>query len=168
MKLAEFKSCLAIVGLDPERGIEPDSARKYEIELKKLVAVTPPEPGGGTDPIQPTGGIRGKPSLGPGQGPVVALKSKSYDGSVEVNAALAKSKLNTIADELIALLTSDPNAAARITLEIAAEFHDGANVTIKPRVSENAFSLNSNRRNENSRICLRFGKPPPKMGMCVR
>jgi uncharacterized protein len=54
---------------------------------------------------------------------------------------LAKSKLNTIADEVIALLASDPSAAVRITLEIDAEFPDGASDTIKRGVSENAMSL---------------------------
>lgn len=39
----------------------------------------------------------------------------------------------TIADEVIALLDSDPNATIRITLEIDAEFPNG--------VSENATSL---------------------------
>jgi hypothetical protein len=58
-----------------------------------------------------------------------------------VNAALAKSKLNTIAEEVIALLASDPNATVRITLEIDAEFPQGASDTIKRGVSENANSL---------------------------
>jgi predicted AAA+ superfamily ATPase len=123
--------------------IEPESARQYAIELRKLVTVTPPEPGSTSNPIQPTGGSSvvepGKPI--PGPGPVVATKPKSFHGSVEVNAALAKSKLNTIADEVIALLTSDPNAAVRITLEIAADFPAGASDTIKRGVSENASSL---------------------------
>ncbi len=68
-------------------------------------------------------------------------KAKSFRGSVEVNATLAKSRLITIADEVIALLASDPNATVRITLEIDAESPQGASETIKRGVSENAMSL---------------------------
>ncbi len=46
-----------------------------------------------------------------------------------------------IADEVIALLASDPNATISITLEIDAEFANGASDTIKRGVSENATSL---------------------------
>ena len=74
-------------------------------------------------------------------GPAQAAKAKSFRGSVEVNPTLAKSRLNTIADEVIALLGSDPNATVRITLEIDAEFPNGASDTIKRGVSENATSL---------------------------
>lgn len=125
--------------------IEPEVARLYDAERKKREAVAQSAGGAVSDPIQPTGGTSvadpGKPSPGPGPGPVVAAKPKTFHGSVEVNAALAKSKLNTIADEVIALLTSDPNATVRITLEIAADFPNGANDTIKRGVSENATSL---------------------------
>ena len=76
-----------------------------------------------------------------GAGPVVVPKAKSFHGSVEVNPTLAKSKLNTIADEVLKLLASDPNATVRITLEIDADFPNGASDTIKRGVSENATSL---------------------------
>jgi hypothetical protein len=42
---------------------------------------------------------------------------------------------------VIALLASDPNATVRITLEIDAEFPQGASDTIKRGVSENANSF---------------------------
>jgi hypothetical protein len=42
---------------------------------------------------------------------------------------------------VIALLASDANATIRITLEIDAEFPQGASETIKRGVSENATSL---------------------------
>lgn len=60
---------------------------------------------------------------------------------MDVNATLAKSRLNTIAEEVIALLASDPTVTIRITLEIDAEFTQGASDTIKRVVSENANSL---------------------------
>jgi predicted AAA+ superfamily ATPase len=125
--------------------IEPEAARQYAIEQKKLITVIPPEGGDLGDPSHGHGtgpnvvDTGKKPITGPG--PMVAAKPKSFHGSVEVNATLAKSKLNTIADEVIALLTSDPNAAVRITLEIAADFPEGASDTIKRGVSENATSL---------------------------
>lgn len=60
---------------------------------------------------------------------------------MEVDAPLAKSKLNTIAEEVIKLLATDPYATVRITLEIDAEFPHGASDTIKRGVSENANNL---------------------------
>ena len=76
-----------------------------------------------------------------GPGSVVASKAKTFHGSVEVNAMLAKSNLNTIAEEIIKLLASDPNATICITLEIDADFPHGASDTIKRGVNENAASL---------------------------
>jgi hypothetical protein len=55
--------------------------------------------------------------------------------------ALAKSRLNSISEEIISLLASDPNARLRITLEIDAEFPNGASDVIKRSVSENAKTL---------------------------
>ena len=75
-------------------------------------------------------------------GPTVTpAKAKSFHGSVEINPTLAKSRLNTIAEEIIALLTADPNATVKVTLEIAADFPNGASDTTKRAVSENATNL---------------------------
>jgi hypothetical protein len=46
-----------------------------------------------------------------------------------------------VAEEIIQLLASDPNASLEITLEINAEFANGATDQIKRAVSENATSL---------------------------
>jgi uncharacterized protein len=43
---------------------------------------------------------------------------------------------------VIALLTSNPNASVKVTIEIAADFPDGATDQTKRAVSENAKSLN--------------------------
>ncbi len=67
---------------------------------------------------------------------------------------MAKSRLITLADEVIALLASDPNATVRITLEIDAEFPNGASDTIKRGVSENATSLDSRRRTGNNHTAV--------------
>ena len=126
--------------------IEPDAAKQYALKIKAIIEVKPPEIGitGPTvvtpgDPPTITDPVK-KPT-GIGTEPAVAPKTKSFHGSVEVPATLAKSKLNTIAEEVIKLLASDPNTTIRITLEIAADFPHGASDTIKRGVSENATSL---------------------------
>ncbi len=124
--------------------IEPDAAKRYAIETGGITVVAPPEAGKSSPATLPASGPtvatdnEKKPSR---TGTVVAPKSKTFHGSVEVNATLAKSKLNTIADEVIKLLASDPNASIRITLEIDAEYPHGASDTIKRGVSENSTSL---------------------------
>jgi predicted AAA+ superfamily ATPase len=129
--------------------IEPETAKNYAIELKKLIEVKPPEAGGGGVVADPTGDGTtvliddggGQKQVVGGVGTARAAKVRTFRGSVEVNAALAKSRLNTIAEEVITLLASDPNATVRITLEIDAEFPQGASDTIRRGVSENANSL---------------------------
>lgn len=122
--------------------IEPEYAKQYAVEQQKLVVVPPPEVEQSTEQKKQEGaGVIEPGKKSGGAGPALVAKAKSFRGSVEVNATLAKSKLNTIADEVISLLTSDPNATVRITLEIDAEFSNGASDTIKRGVSENAASL---------------------------
>ncbi len=50
-------------------------------------------------------------------------------------------RLVQIADEIITLLASDPNATLNITVEINAEFPLGASDQIKRVVTENATTL---------------------------
>jgi hypothetical protein len=50
-------------------------------------------------------------------------------------------RLVQFAEEIISLLTSDPNANVKVVLEVSAEFPDGATDTVKRAVSENARSL---------------------------
>lgn len=128
--------------------IEPEAATQYAIELKKLIVAVPPEASGSqTEPTHQTAPTSGNSPLPtPITNPAVvsgasSVKPKSFRGSVEVSASVAKSKLNTIADEIIKLLVSDPNATVRVTLEIDAEFPQGASDTIRRAVSENANSL---------------------------
>lgn len=126
--------------------IEPETATQYAIEQKKLIVALPPESEKTAITLsESTGAAKtveyGKASTGTGSTVVPQVKAKSFHGSVEVSPALAKSKLNTIAEEIIKLLNSDPNADVRITLEIAADFPQGASDTIKRGVSENANSL---------------------------
>jgi hypothetical protein len=50
-------------------------------------------------------------------------------------------RLVEIAEEIVSVLASDPNATVRLTLEIAANFPEGASESMKRAVSENARSL---------------------------
>jgi hypothetical protein len=59
----------------------------------------------------------------------------------EVTPATAKMRLVQLADEIISVLSSDPKAAVKVTLNISAEFPDGATEQVKRAVSENARSL---------------------------
>jgi hypothetical protein len=60
---------------------------------------------------------------------------------VEVNPATAKMRLVQLAEEIINNLASDPQAELKITVEINADFPNGAADQIKRAVSENAKSL---------------------------
>ena len=82
----------------------------------------------------PVGGLDAVPATGSG-------KAKSFYGSVEVNPATAKMRLVQLAEEIISNLASDPQAELKITVEINADFPNGATDQIKRAVSENAKSL---------------------------
>jgi hypothetical protein len=123
--------------------IEPEAAKEYAIALKKIIVAVPPEAGSersagiGTGRVVAVG--EGEEPLKPGH--MTPARAKSFQGSVDVPAATAKMKLVQIAEEVVSLLTSDPNATVRVTIEITAEFPNGASDAIKRAVSENATSL---------------------------
>jgi hypothetical protein len=101
----------------------------------------------GSAPDSPdVGGLRepSAPPFSPGSGPApgpVSAKPKSFYASAEVPPATAKMRLVQIADEIVSVLCSDPNASVRLVVEISAEFPEGASDTVKRAVSENARSL---------------------------
>jgi predicted AAA+ superfamily ATPase len=66
---------------------------------------------------------------------------KTFHGSILIKPSAAKMRLVQVAEEIISLLASDPNASLNITLEINAEFPSGASDQIKRAVTENATSL---------------------------
>ncbi|HBN78185.1 MAG TPA: hypothetical protein DD473_20720 [Planctomycetaceae bacterium] len=127
--------------------IEPEAAAKYETSIAKPDPVPGPEPttGGGQDP---SGGGPG-PDPADGSGPDAGgdtpapqpAKSKAFYGSIEISPATAKMGMVQVADEIINLLSSDPNASLKVTVEINAEFPEGASDQIKRAISENATSL---------------------------
>ncbi len=99
--------------------------------------------GTGTDGGSTSGGS-GSGTTGGGTGksdPPAAAKPKSFHGSIQVKPNASKVHLVQIAEEIISLLASDPNASLNITLEINAEFPVGASDQIKRAVSENATAL---------------------------
>jgi hypothetical protein len=126
--------------------IAPEVAKLYEanqpVDLTTKTGlfdgVFPPPTGSGdgrSAPVQtPVVGVSSVSASG-------AAKAKSFYGSVEVNPATAKLRLVQLADEIISHLTSDPQAGLKITVEISADFPNGATDHIKRTVSENAKSL---------------------------
>lgn len=118
--------------------VEPEAAQQYEAALKASLppgAGDPPQPG---KPRSTPPGSR-KPSQPPPPGG--APKAHTFIGSVEVNAAAAKMRLVQIADEIISVLATDPQATVTVRVEIIAEFPDGVSDQTKRAVSENANSL---------------------------
>lgn len=120
--------------------IEPSAAKLYQDA--QVAAVKPATATSGNEPTAPgtvTSGIAGS---APGKtGPIVPAAPKSFHGAADIAPATAKMHLVQIADEIVSLLASDPNASVKVVLEISAEFPDGARDTIKRAVSENANSL---------------------------
>lgn len=128
--------------------IEPAVAAAYAASQENPAAAEPPPTGAGEGKVCEVGP---QPELvykpGPGPGPVPGVqtvpqaKAKHFHGSVSIPAATAKMKLVQIAEEIIALLNSDPAANVSIALEITAEFEKGVPDHIKRAASENAASL---------------------------
>jgi uncharacterized protein len=106
--------------------IEPEAAKHYEASQTKL---------GGTGTEKPP------PPPPPPPPPEPGLKARSFHGIAEVGSATAKMRLVQLADEIISVLSSDPNAAVKVIVDVAAEFPDGATDQVKRAVSENARSL---------------------------
>ena len=128
--------------------IEPGKAKEFAAQIaseaakkgEAKVAPIDPVPGehikpGTTDTTG--GGVR----PGGGIAPPAVAKPRVYHGSTNVSATLARAELDTIAQEVIALLAKEPTAAVRVSIEITAEFADGASETIKRAVSANADTL---------------------------
>jgi len=127
--------------------IEPQAAQVYE-DANRLapapadpaVAMTPSGVTEGPSVYVPNGG---SPSPRPmTSAPTSATaKPRTFNGSAEVPPATAKMRLVQIAEEIVSVLTSDPNATVRVVVEISAEFPDGARDGVRRAVSENARSL---------------------------
>ena len=128
--------------------IEPGKAKEIAAQIaseaakkgEAIVAPTNPATGSGINPgttataggaVKPGGGVTTPP----------AAKPRVYHGSATISPMLARTELDTIAQEVIALLAKEPTATVRVSIEITAEFTDGASDTIKRAVSANADTL---------------------------
>jgi predicted AAA+ superfamily ATPase len=119
--------------------IEPEAAAQYEASQAKPAA--PQSPVSNGQPIVLTGREPIVPPP-PDEPPKVPQpKVRAFRGAAEVAPATAKVRLVEIAEEIVAVLVSDPDATVRVVVEISADFPDGAKDTTKRAVSENARTL---------------------------
>jgi predicted AAA+ superfamily ATPase len=119
--------------------IDPEAAKKYEsanIPLPDFGAVLP-----STAPGKLPTGLGGTPSPLAPTTLSGAQKAHTFIGTAEVSAATAKMRLVQIAEEIIGVLASDPQATVQVRVEISADFPDGVSDQIKRAVSENSISL---------------------------
>lgn len=115
--------------------IEPEAAKAYEEDNPRDTETgktKETEVAGKRDDIEEKG-KKEPPSAAPG-----TLKPHTFFGSADVPAATAKMHLVQLADEIVSVLVSDPNATVRLVVEISAEFPEGASDNVKRAVSENA------------------------------
>jgi predicted AAA+ superfamily ATPase len=119
--------------------IEPRVAQQYE-----AAQVQTPAPGTVPTPVQagaPAPATVGGSVPAPAPAARGAPQVHTDIGPAEVNPAAAKMRLVQIADEIISLLISDPQAVVKVSVEISAEFPQGASDQTRRAVSENAGSL---------------------------
>jgi len=110
--------------------IDAEAARAYEESHRPTV------PAGGPGMIAPPVVVPPTPAT-----PGATTAPRSFHGTAEIAAATAKVGLVRLADEIIAVLCSDPNASVKVVVEVSAEFPDGTKEQVKRAVSENARSL---------------------------
>lgn len=127
--------------------IEPQAAQAYEDANRPApttaaqgTATNPNSVAEGPSAYVPRGGstLSGLVTIVPGP---AAAKPTTFHGSANVPPATAKMRLVQIAEEIVSVLTSDPNASVRLVVEISAEFPGGAGDGLRRAVSENARSL---------------------------
>jgi len=115
--------------------IEPEAAKKYEEASRPAPAPTTPEQPGATPTPAPQ-----PPTSTPGIAPRTP-GAKSFHTTAEIPTATAKMRLVQLADEIVAVLRSDPSATVKLVVEISAEFPEGVSDAVKRAVSENARTL---------------------------
>lgn len=127
--------------------MEPEAAKAYELANQPAPPPLGPTPPGPVPPSPtPPGPIPPgpTPSGSTPPGPTSPTKAKSFHGSATVAPAAAKMRLVQIAEEIISILTTDPNAEVKVRIEIEANFASGAQDQTKRAVSENAKTLGFN------------------------
>ena len=114
--------------------IEPSAAVAYEEKNRPVPSPAPGE-SGRIESVPPNP----EPPISPSPGG--QPRPKSFHGTAEVAPATAKMRMVQIAEEIVSVLVSDPNASVKVVVEISAEFPEGAKDAVKRAVSENARSL---------------------------
>lgn len=132
--------------------IEPGAATRYEATRARPTAPAGAEVGGvGASGGGSTGGGAGSgggASAGGTGGSAMSgrpengrSRARTFFGAAEVPAATAKTRLVELAEEIIALLAKDPTAEVKLTVEMRAEFPEGAPEDVRRAVAENAKAL---------------------------
>jgi uncharacterized protein len=116
--------------------IEPEAAKKYLESIPKSAPV--PEPGKPTPLPAKTDTV---PTPSPEPRDNRSPKPYAFHGNVAINASTAKMRLVQVAEEIIAVLATDPNAEVKVSVEIQATFPTGASDQTKRAVTENARAL---------------------------
>jgi hypothetical protein len=119
---------------------DPEAAKEYEALQNETVGAASAQIDSGQKETRETSGRTGSTATNTTGGGVTA-GPRSFHGTVEVAPATAKMRLVQIADEIVSVLVSDPNASVKVVVEISAEFPDGAKDSVKRAVSENARDL---------------------------
>ena len=68
-------------------------------------------------------------------------KLRAFRGAADVTPTIAKVRMVEIAEEIVAVLVSDPNANVRVVVEISADFPDGVKDSTRRAIAENAHAL---------------------------
>jgi hypothetical protein len=126
--------------------IEPDAAKSFEDSLRQAVQQQPEAVHSGTQETGAGGSISARDEVPASGGGATAQDLAStrphmFHGTADIAPATAKMRMVEIADEILSVLAGDPNAKLRVTVEISAEFPQGAGDQVKRAVSENARSL---------------------------
>ncbi len=126
--------------------IEPGAAQNYARRQTAVVndaaAPTPVVNAPETPTAKPAAPSRPGAPSGIGSTPSgTNAQDRAFYGSIEINPNSAKVPLVQLAEEIISVLASDPNALIKVTVEINGEFPNGVSESIKRAVSENAASL---------------------------
>lgn len=117
--------------------IEPGAAAAYEAAHRPAVPETSPGAGTGFGDRQP----QDAPIPPAAGGAAVSSGPRAFHATAVVPPATAKMRLVEIAEEIVSVLATDPNATVRLSVEIAADFPERASESMKRAVSENARSL---------------------------
>jgi predicted AAA+ superfamily ATPase len=124
--------------------IDSETAKQYESANVPPATSGVGVPGGFSSPpgsvYVPTGPGETPPPVSPSP-TGTAPKAHTFIGTAEVSASTAKMRLVQIAEEIIGVLASDPQATVKVRLEINADFPEGVSDQIKRAISENASSL---------------------------